>query len=130
MPRYDIYGIKANFDTEKSLGAQVMGNIAELLLRGQSREKMSPEVLAQAEAWARKGLDIVTTTRKHSSAPLDVCEEAFAVLLYNVALVKEVRANYHIPPVRVFDIHIICSCPVTLPVRARCLRRACANRGR
>jgi hypothetical protein len=70
-----------------------MGNIAELLLRGQSREKMSPEVLAQAESWARKGLDIVTTTRKRSSAPLDICEEAFAVLLYNVALVKEVRAN-------------------------------------
>jgi len=66
-----------------------MGNVAELILRNHNSGKVDPDVLAQAESWARKGLE-VTVSARVSSIKHDLCEEAFAVLLYNLAMVRKV----------------------------------------
>ena len=70
-----------------------MGNIAELILRNHDGGNVDPDVLAQAESWARKGLE-VTISARVSSIKRDVCEEAFAVLLYNLAMVRKVCFLY------------------------------------
>lgn len=67
-----------------------MGNITELLARSLSRASAPPEATSQAEAWAQKGLDTVLAARRASPIRHAVCEEALAVLLYNVAMVREV----------------------------------------
>lgn len=70
-----------------------MGNVAELLVRNLDSKNATPEAVSQAEAWAKKGLEVVIAARKISPIEVDVCEEAFAVLLYNVAMIREVN-NY------------------------------------
>jgi hypothetical protein len=69
-----------------------MGNIAELILRNRDGGNVNPDDLAQAESWARKGLELTISARKVSPIKHDVCEEAFAMLLYNLAMVREVRS--------------------------------------
>ena len=71
-----------------------MGNVAELMIRSMNTEQASPEALSQAEAWAKKGLDVVMAARKLSPIKYDVCEESLAMLLYNVAMIRDVSA-YH-----------------------------------
>lgn len=68
-----------------------MGNVAELLVRNLDSKNASPETVSQAESWAKKGLEVVISARKVSPIEVDVCEEAFAVLLYNVAMIREVN---------------------------------------
>lgn len=67
-----------------------MGNISEMIVRYQVRDGESAEALVQAEAWANKGLELATAMRKKASKKCEVCEEAYAVLLYNLAVVREV----------------------------------------
>lgn len=67
-----------------------MGNVAELMIRSLNTESASSEALSQAEAWAKKGLDVVMAARKLSPIKYDVCEESLAMLLYNVAMIREV----------------------------------------
>ncbi|KIM39870.1 hypothetical protein M413DRAFT_186178 [Hebeloma cylindrosporum] len=74
-------------------GAQLMGNIAELILRNHDRGNVNPDDLAQAESWARKGLELTISARKASAIKHDVCEEAFAILLYNLAMVRELYGD-------------------------------------
>ena len=69
-----------------------MGNVAELMIRSMNTEQASPEALSQAEAWAKKGLDVVMAARKLSPIKYDVCEESLAMLLYNVAMIRDVSA--------------------------------------
>ncbi|PPQ89343.1 hypothetical protein CVT25_003180 [Psilocybe cyanescens] len=73
--------------------AQLMGNITELLARSLSRASAPPEATSQAEAWAQKGLDTVLAARRASPIRHAVCEEALAVLLYNVAMVRELAGD-------------------------------------
>ncbi|KAF8149961.1 hypothetical protein B0H34DRAFT_802091 [Crassisporium funariophilum] len=75
---------------DRCRGAQLMGNIAELILHN----GLSPEAVLQAESWAQKGLDVVTSARQFSTSNKhDVCEVAYAVLLYNVAMLRELSGD-------------------------------------
>jgi len=80
-----------------------MGNIAELILRNHGSGNVNPDDLAQAESWARKGLELTISARKVSAIKHDVCEEAFAMLLYNLAIVREV-CSLHV--LRELSIHL------------------------
>lgn len=62
-----------------------MGNVADLILR----RSTSSEAITQAESWAKKGLEVTSAARMSRSA-IDVCEVAYAVLLYNFAMIREV----------------------------------------
>lgn len=67
-----------------------MGNIAELILRDHPSNNVPTEVLAQAEAWARKGLEITKTMRSGSVfRKNEICEEGYAVLLFNMAMIRQ-----------------------------------------
>jgi len=67
-----------------------MGNIAELILRDHPSNNVPTEVLAQAEAWARKGLEITKTTRsEHLFRKNKICEEGYVVLLFNMAMIRQ-----------------------------------------
>lgn len=68
--------------------AQLMGNLAELILR----TKNDPDALMQAESWAKKGLDIASRTRKSTIVKHPVCEASYAFMLYNLAMIRDVRA--------------------------------------
>lgn len=68
-----------------------MGNIAELIVRNPS-----PENIQQAESWAKKGLDVVKATRNDTHVKYEICEAAYAVMLYNLAMTREVCTSiYH-----------------------------------
>ena len=71
---------------DKCRGAQLMGNIAELILRTRN----DSEAIMQAEAWANKGLDIAMRTRKSTFSKHEVCEVAYAAMLYNLAMIRDV----------------------------------------
>ncbi|KAF4613998.1 hypothetical protein D9613_007552 [Agrocybe pediades] len=78
---------------DKCRGAQLMGNMAELMVRNLHRSNVTAESIGQAESWARKGLDVVTAARKVSPIKFDVCEEAYALLLYNVAMIRDLAGD-------------------------------------
>lgn len=63
-----------------------MGNIAELIMRNPT-----PENIQQAKSWANMGLNVIKVTRKDTFLKHEICEAAYAVMLYNVAMVREVR---------------------------------------
>lgn len=67
-----------------------MGNVADIILSRGAND----ETIAQAESWAKKGLDVATTTRSKMRTKHQVCEVAYAVLLYNVAMTREVSLNF------------------------------------
>ncbi|KJA26587.1 hypothetical protein HYPSUDRAFT_279435 [Hypholoma sublateritium FD-334 SS-4] len=74
-------------------GAALMGNISEMIVRYQIRDGEPAEALVQAEAWANKGLELATTMREKVSKKCEACEEAYAVLLYNLAVVRELSGD-------------------------------------
>lgn len=76
---------------DKCRGAALMGNIAELIIRYRVKNEQSSEAIFQAESWAKKGLDLVSAARKVSPSKCEACEEAYAVLLYNLAMIRDVR---------------------------------------
>lgn len=67
-------------------GAQLMGNISELILR----RSMSPDAVVQAESWANKGLEVASRLRKSGFTAHPVCEQAYAMMLYNLAMIRDV----------------------------------------
>lgn len=73
-------------------GAQLMGNIAELVLRINPGRNLPVEILSQAESWTRKGLETVVAARKEAgSEKYAECEVVYAALLYNFGMIREVR---------------------------------------
>ncbi|KAA1472550.1 hypothetical protein DENSPDRAFT_838861 [Dentipellis sp. KUC8613] len=72
-------------------GAYLMNNLSELIMRGAP----TPEKLHQAEAWARNALALIEKTKssnpKKQNDELQVCEEALAVTLFNLASIQEMR---------------------------------------
>ncbi|KAF9036213.1 hypothetical protein BJ165DRAFT_1533064 [Panaeolus papilionaceus] len=74
---------------DRCRGAQLMGNVADLILR----RSTSSEAIAQAESWAKKGLEVTSAARMSRSA-IDVCEVAYAVLLYNFAMIRELSGDH------------------------------------
>lgn len=49
-----------------------------------------PEVIAQATAWAQKGLDVVFATRQLHPNKYEECELAYLTLLFNIAVIRQV----------------------------------------
>ncbi|KAK7045419.1 hypothetical protein VNI00_007672 [Paramarasmius palmivorus] len=71
---------------DRCRGAQLMGSLSELLMRGPP----SPERLHQAEAWASQALAVITKARGEAGGTkIDTCEMAYAMALFNVAAFKE-----------------------------------------
>jgi hypothetical protein len=73
---------------EQCRAAQLMGNISETLLRSRGNDRAA---LAEAEAWARKGLEISTRNHRGGGQRMGECEISYAFMLYNLAMVREVR---------------------------------------
>lgn len=70
-------------------GAQLMGNISELILR----TSINPEAVVQAEAWANKGLEVASRVRKSTFTTHPVCEQAYAMMLYNLAMIRDMSGD-------------------------------------
>jgi hypothetical protein len=67
-----------------------MGNLAELILRSHPSDNVPPEVLASAEVRVHDGLELIRATRKQLLSRHEFCEEVYAVLLYNFAMLRQV----------------------------------------
>jgi hypothetical protein len=65
-----------------------MNNLAELFMRGTP----SPAALHQSEAWARQALSLLQKTKNTTGLSDDVrvCEEALAVVIFNIGSLREV----------------------------------------
>jgi hypothetical protein len=76
---------------DRCRGAQMMGHLSELIIRG---GKGAPsERLQQAEAWARKSLSIAQNTKRLSPHQIPMCEIAYAVALFNVGMMRELAGD-------------------------------------
>ncbi|KAI0947767.1 hypothetical protein AcW1_009444 [Taiwanofungus camphoratus] len=84
---------KAQSTTEERChGAQLMNNLAELVLRGPP----TPEKRNQAEAWARQALGTIERTKataKGDSEELQSCEEALTAVLFNLGYLLEMAGD-------------------------------------
>jgi len=68
-----------------------MGKICWLILHSGSHE-----AVAQATAWAQKGLDVVVATRQsHPNKEYYECELAYVSMLFNVAMVRRVSCTFN-----------------------------------
>jgi hypothetical protein len=65
-----------------------MNNLAELFMRGTP----TPAALHQSEAWARQALSLLQKTKDIAgrSDDVHVCEEALAVVIFNLGSLREV----------------------------------------
>ncbi|KAF7351261.1 hypothetical protein MSAN_01557600 [Mycena sanguinolenta] len=70
-------------------GAQLMNNIAELLVRG----NITPERRAQAETWAQKALSLLSSARKNTKEQISTCELALCAALFNAGMLREVSGR-------------------------------------
>ena len=70
--------------------AQLMGNIAELILR----TSMEPASVEQAESWVNKGLEVASRVRKSTFRTHSICEHAYAMMLYNLAMIRDVSGSH------------------------------------
>ena len=72
-----------------------MNNLSELFMRGTP----TPAVLHQSEAWARQALSLLQKTQENASRSDDirVCEDALAVVLFNLGSLREVCALFPHP---------------------------------
>lgn len=70
-------------------GAQLMSNLSELFMRSAP----TSAALHQSEAWARQALSLLQKTQGNASQSNDarICEEALAVVLFNLGSLREVR---------------------------------------
>lgn len=66
-----------------------MSNLSELFMRSTP----TSAALHQSEAWARQALSLLQKTQGNASRSDDarVCEEALAVVLFNLGSLREVR---------------------------------------
>lgn len=71
--------------------AQLMGNVSEGLLRSRGNDQAA---LSEAESWAKKGLDIATRNHRGGGRELAECERAYAFMLYNLAMIREVSDSF------------------------------------
>ncbi|KAJ2925252.1 hypothetical protein H1R20_g11828, partial [Candolleomyces eurysporus] len=71
--------------------AQLMGNISELILRTRN----DPESIVQAESWATKGLEVASRVRKSTLVKHPSCEVAYACMLYNLAMIRDMAGDSH-----------------------------------
>ncbi len=67
-----------------------MNNLSELFMRSTP----TPAALHQSEAWARQALSLLQKTQENASQSDDnrVCEDALAVVLFNLGSLREVCA--------------------------------------
>ncbi|KAJ7269850.1 hypothetical protein C8J57DRAFT_1323717 [Mycena rebaudengoi] len=70
-------------------GAQLMNNIAELVIRGDPTD----ERLAYSEDWARNALSILQTARKLAKEPISTCEHTLSAALYNAGILRELAGD-------------------------------------
>ncbi|KAJ6595861.1 hypothetical protein DFH09DRAFT_906148 [Mycena vulgaris] len=71
-------------------GAQLMNNIAELVIRGDP----TAERQKYAEAWAQKALFVLQTTRKSTKQVIPTCEQALSVALFNAGMLRELAGDH------------------------------------
>ncbi|KAL0057941.1 hypothetical protein AAF712_015405 [Marasmius tenuissimus] len=90
---------KKSSPEERCRGAQLMGNLSELLMRNANESRSDPTQAAQrihqAEAWASQSLAVLQKARGElgSSAKEGICEMAYAAALFNVAAFKEMASD-------------------------------------
>jgi hypothetical protein len=65
-----------------------MNNLSELFMRSTP----TPVALHQSEAWARQALSLLQKTEANAR----ICEEALAVVLFNLGSLREVSKPVHI----------------------------------
>lgn len=72
-------------------GAQLMNNLSELFMRSAP----TPAALHQSEAWARQALSLLQKTQESASQSDDsrVCEDALAVVLFNLGSLREMNGD-------------------------------------
>ncbi|KAH9039188.1 hypothetical protein EDB84DRAFT_1477997 [Lactarius hengduanensis] len=72
-------------------GAQLMSNLSELFMRSAP----TSAALHQSEAWARQALSLLQKTQGNASQSDDirVCEEALAVVLFNLGSLREMNGD-------------------------------------
>lgn len=85
--------------------AQLMGNISELILRTRN----DPEAIVQAESWANKGLEVASRVRKSTLVKHPSCEVAYAYMLYNLGMIRDVRCFKLSTPLTCFSSMILTS---------------------
>ncbi|RDB30872.1 hypothetical protein Hypma_005891 [Hypsizygus marmoreus] len=76
---------------DRCRGAQLMTNLSEIIVR--SQHSLETKTLDQAEAWARKALDITVHTKESTSTVNPTCEVAFAVALFNLAAIRKMAGD-------------------------------------
>ncbi|KAJ7033660.1 hypothetical protein C8F04DRAFT_613015 [Mycena alexandri] len=70
-------------------GAQLMNNIAELIIRGDP----TPERQQDAETWAQNALATLQLARKGAKEAVPTCEHALAVALFNAGMLRELAGD-------------------------------------
>ncbi|KAJ4467742.1 hypothetical protein C8J55DRAFT_438603 [Lentinula edodes] len=74
---------------DRCRGAQLMGNLSEMIMR----RPPSSDTLVQAEAWASQALAVTKKARAESSKPIDQCEEVYAAALFNLATFRNMAGD-------------------------------------
>jgi len=70
-----------------------MAHISWLILLKYPSNEIPPEVLKQAESWAKKGLDVAQSARRSLSVKEEICEVVYAMLLFNLGMMREVSVQ-------------------------------------
>ncbi|KAJ7439319.1 hypothetical protein FB451DRAFT_1302131 [Mycena latifolia] len=83
-----VYGEPPSSSEETCQGAQLMNNIAELVIRHPTAERQK-----YAEAWAQKALSVLQATRKNTKEPISTCEQALSVALFNAGMLRELAGD-------------------------------------
>ncbi|KAF9532613.1 hypothetical protein CPB83DRAFT_847069 [Crepidotus variabilis] len=79
---------------DRCKGAQLMGNIAELVLRINPGKNLPNDIISQAESWTRKGLETTVAARKEAGSVKHAeCEVVYAALLYNFGMIRELAGD-------------------------------------
>lgn len=81
--------------------AQLMNNLSELIMR----RPPTPEIRHQAEAWARKALDVIEVTGKmplprsgwfsyfEDTSARSTCDQVLGVVLFNIGMLREMDSD-------------------------------------
>ncbi|KAF6764148.1 hypothetical protein DFP72DRAFT_415123 [Ephemerocybe angulata] len=79
---------------DKCRAAHIMGQISELIIRaGSDGAGVDHQALVEAETWAKTGLGITTEARRSFKEREGICEVAYAFMLYNLALIRELSGD-------------------------------------
>lgn len=69
-------------------GAQLMNNIAELVIRHPTDERQK-----YADGWAQTALTLLQANRKSAKEPISTCEHALSVALFNAGMLREMAGD-------------------------------------